>query len=112
MDGESLAAGAEVAGGSQRIAADENASFRPPERDLLPPVAHANEFELERRDWLLRDDVVRDAETTRERSAITVVAVEQLEHTRRLAGSADAFLDSLGVNRIDQPDALVDDQSM
>jgi len=112
METEPLAARAEVSGGTQRVAADENTPFGPPERDLLPPAAPADPPEFERRDRLLRDDMVRDAEPARERGAVTVVTVQQLEHARRLAGDADSRLDSLGVDGVDQPDAFPDDERM
>ena len=44
--------------------------------------------------------------------AVTIVAVEQLEHTGWRAGRADALLDTDPVHRVDHPDATVHDESV
>jgi len=53
---------------------------------------------------------VLDAEPPCERGAVTVVTVEQLQHPGRLAGGTDSFFDAVTVDRIDEPDATVDDK--
>ena len=94
---------------AERIGADEDAALRPPERDLLPPAAAQHGQEPERRAReRLRDDVHRNAEPLGESGAVAVVPVDQLDHAGRLAERADALLDALAVDRIDQPDAAVD----
>ncbi len=44
--------------------------------------------------------------------AITVVAVEQLEHAGGSSRRADAFLDAIAVDRVDHPDAAVRHESV
>jgi hypothetical protein len=53
---------------------------------------------------------VRHAEPLRPRRAATLVAVEQLQHTCRLAQRAHALVELGRVDRIDQPDAALDKQ--
>ena len=54
--------------------------------------------------------MVFHAEPARERGAVTVVTVEQLQDPGRFAGSTYSFFDAVTVDRIDQPDATVDDK--
>src|SRR6266545_7722113 len=105
MDAEPLAAGAEVACSAEDVRADEHALGRPPERDLSPAAAHADRQELERPERLLRHDVMRDAESVRERGAVAVVPVEELDDSGRRSRGTDALLQSVHVDRIDKPDA-------
>ena len=55
----------------------------------------------------LRHDVERNAEPRRERGAVAVVPVEELDHARRLAEPAHALREPVDVDRVDQPDAAV-----
>jgi hypothetical protein len=112
MQREALVARAVAARCAECVAAHEHAPLGPPDGDLLPAPAHPHHSKLERRKRLLRDDVVRHAESSSERSAVAVVAIEELDDAGRLARSADALQDSLTVERVDQPDAFVDDQRM
>lgn len=105
MDAEELAACPVVPGGAEDVAAGEDACFGPPERHFLPAAARPD---LAKRKWSerpARDDVMRNAEPLCERSAVTVVTVEQLDDACGLARSADSFFDSVTVDRVDQPDA-------
>jgi hypothetical protein len=54
--------------------------------------------------------LVLDAQPARELCAVAVVTVEQLQDSGRLAGGPDSFFDTVTVNRIDEPDATVDDK--
>ena len=45
-----------------------------------------------------------------ERRAVALVAVEQLDDAARLAGGAHPLVQAGDVERIDQPDAAVDDE--
>jgi hypothetical protein len=58
------------------------------------------------------DAVMTNAEPPCERRAVAVVPIEQLQDTCRSAGGADAFLDSVPIDRIDQPDTAVNDERM
>src|SRR5215211_1675680 len=112
MEREPLAARKHRRRGSEHIGAYQHARLGPPKRDLPPEPALADHPELERSavDRPARNDVVRDAEALRKRTAIASVAVEELDHARRTAGAAQSFLHSFGVNRVDYPDAAVDDE--
>jgi hypothetical protein len=107
VNGEKLAPGSVVPCGTERIGADENALFRPPERDLVPAAVRPNRAERKRAERLARDDVVRDAEPARQGFAAALVPVEELDDTGNLTGDTDPFLDAVGVDRIDYPDATV-----
>ena len=56
--------------------------------------------------------MVTNTKAGSERRAVTIVAVEQLEHTCWSTGRADAFLDAVPVDGVDHPDAPVHDESM
>src|SRR5919204_5531328 len=99
-----------VARPPERVRADEDATLRPPERDLVPPPPLAHVDELELSNLVPRDDVMRDAKADGEASAVTVVAMDELNDTCRLAGGAHPLLDPLDDNGIDQPDASVRDE--
>jgi hypothetical protein len=55
---------------------------------------------------------VRHAEPLRPRGAVALVAVEQLQHRRRLAEGAHALLDAVAEHRIDQVDTSIDPQGV
>jgi hypothetical protein len=50
---------------------------------------------------------MRDAEARRERGAVAGVPVDELQHPGRLAERADALLDPVAVDRVDEPHAAV-----
>lgn len=110
MQREPLVACAVIARSAECVAAHEHAPPRPPERNLLPTPAHPHDAKLERRQLLLRNDVVRHPEPGRKGGAVAVVTVEELDHTGRLTGAANALLHSVTVERIDQPDASAFDE--
>jgi len=56
--------------------------------------------------------VALDAEPAGELGAVTVVTVEQLQDSGRLAGGTDSLFDAVTVKGIDEPDATVDDKPM
>lgn len=55
---------------------------------------------------------MRDTEAARKLGTVPIVSIEQLDDTRGLAGGADPVLDAVAGDRIDQPDATVDDEGM
>jgi hypothetical protein len=112
MDREPLVAGPEVRRSSERVGADEHSAAGPPERDLFPGAAVLEGDGSEGPKRPLRNHVVADTEPGSKGSAVAVVPVEQLEDTRRRAGRADPLLHSVSVNRIDQPDPAVLDESV
>jgi hypothetical protein len=112
MNPEPLFAGEEVVDGPERIAADEDTSFRPPEGDLLPPAPHPDRNQLERRHAHGGYDAVRYAETLRQLGAVPVMTVEQLKDPGRLADAPDPILHAVAEERIDHPDAAGDDESV
>lgn len=107
MHCEALAPGTEVVGGAERIPEGEDPSFRPPERDLLPDEPAADRNELERRDRRPWDDVMRNVEARRERRAIALVPIDQLENAGGNPCRADAIPQLLRVERVDQPDTAL-----
>jgi hypothetical protein len=110
VDADRLAAQGEgVRHGSEGIRADEHASLRPPEGDLVPPEAADERDDLEGRgrQAVERHAVVRDAEPPRYLCAGAVVAVEQLHDPSRSAQSPDPLLELARVGRIDDPYAPV-----
>ena len=74
-----------------------------------PVLPHRQRLEGRAVDALPRT-AQRDAETGRPRRAVTVVAVEQLQHAGGLAERAHALLELRSVDRVDQPDASLDAQ--
>lgn len=112
MDPDELPACSVVPRGAECVAADEDTLSSPPERDFLPTAARADLAKRKRPERPARDDVMRDAEPLCERSAVAIVAVEQLDDSCRLAGSADSFLDSVTVDRVDHPDAAFHHERM
>ena len=111
VDADRLLARAEERDRPERVGAHEDALLRPPERDLLPePVAHDGQHRERRARQLPWRDVVRHLEPRGHCRGGTVVAVEQLEHARRLAEREHVLLDALRLDRIDEPDAAVDDE--
>ena len=112
MDCQPLVPGTEVRRGAEHVGADEHAAVGPPERDFLPGTAVLDVDAGERTERAVRDEVVADAEPSREFGAGAVVPVEQLDHARGGAGRPDALLDALPVDRVDHPDAAVHDEGV
>jgi hypothetical protein len=110
MNPERLVACEEVVHRPERVAADEDTSLGPPEGDLLPPAAHPDRNELERRHTRGGYDVMRHTETLRKLGAVSVVTVEQLQDTGRLAGGPDPIFYVVAEERIDRPDAAGEDE--
>jgi hypothetical protein len=111
---EPLAADAQLRNRPDGIGADQNPLLRPPERDLLPAAALTDVEALERCavDRSAGDDVVRNPEALGESAAVTVVTVEQLDHSGGLPHSAKAVVDAVRFERIDEPDAPVGDHGV
>src|SRR5438552_4178180 len=72
---------------ADRVGANERPLLREPERDLVPPAPPQERQHLERRTrrGLLRNLVVGDAELLGDGTAVTAVAVEQLQDAGRVA---------------------------
>jgi hypothetical protein len=107
MHGEPFRAGAEVFRGSERVRQDEHAPLRPPQRHLFPGAPRPDWNELKRADAGPRHHVVGNAEPRSERRAIAIVPIEQLEDACRSSGCADALVEPVPVECVDQPDAAV-----
>ena len=108
MDAEALAMRGEVAGGPERIADDEDGAARLPERHLLPDRVPGDAEELET--WVGLPDAhadVTDAKPSRDRLAVAVMAVEELEDRLGLAKLRDALVDSRRVHGVDHEDPSV-----
>jgi hypothetical protein len=114
MQRKPLAGDAQLGNRAERVSANEDPRLLPPERDLLPEPALADEQELEGRalDPFPRHDVMRHAEPSGERRAVAVVPIEELDHPGRLARGTHSLLDSLPVDRIQEPEAAVHDENM
>jgi hypothetical protein len=86
----------------------------PPERGLLPEAALADEQELERDavEPSERHDVMRNAEARGEGGAVAIVPVKQLDHPAGLAEGANPLVNTLAVDRVDDPDPPVCQQSV
>jgi hypothetical protein len=95
---------------AESIGADERAADRLPQRDFAPPAPVANRQYLERDVDGLEGTVMDDAESGRPRCTAALVTVEQLKDPGGLAERAHATLELRCVNRIDEPDAPVDDE--
>jgi hypothetical protein len=111
MQADALAGRAEVADRAERVRADERARRRLPERYLSPPPTLSHRQDLERRiaDRLPGAEV-RHTEALRPRGAAALVAIEQLQHARRLAERAHALLELRHIDGVGQPDAALDDE--
>ena len=107
MDAKMLAARTEVRRRPERVREHDDATFGPPQRDLLPPATSPDPAELEGRDGLLGNGEMRHAEALRQSRAIAVVPVEQLEHSRGRARCPDPLLHPYAVHWIDHPDTSV-----
>ena len=105
MNPEPLVACEEVVHSPERIGADQHTSLGPTEGHFLPPAAHPDRNELERRHARGGYNVMRHAEALRQLGAVSVVPVEQLQDPGRLAGGADPLLHAVAQDWIDRPDA-------
>jgi hypothetical protein len=105
---EALSRRAEVGDRPERVGADEDAPLGPPEGNLPPEGVARDREELVRRagDPPGRDDVVRYTEPRGDRRAVTVVAIEQLEHPARLPKRERPLLCFRPRDRVDEPDAV------
>ncbi len=110
VDGKALLSRAVVGSGTESVRAGEQPLLRPPQRHFSPAAPRDDRQEREGRDRLGRHHVMANAETCRERRAVTVVPVEQLDHAGRLACRANPLLHSLAVDGVDHPDAAADDE--
>ena len=110
MDCQAVVPSPEVGRGAEHVGADEHVAVGPPERDFLPGTAVLEGDAGERTERAVRDEVVADAEPSREFGAGAVVPVEQLDHACGGAGRPNALLDALSVDRVDHPDAAVHDE--
>ena len=99
MHAETLAAGAEVVDGSDGVRAEQDTPIGPPERHFLPATARAHRQELERPEPFPGDDMMRNAEASRERGAVAVVTVQQLNDSGRCSYASERVV----VEGIDQP---------
>jgi hypothetical protein len=106
MQADRLTSRAKVRKRAQRIGAHKELPFGPPERDLGPESASADGDEGKRRPRQRRRHLVqRHAEPGGERLTRALVAIEELDHARRLAERPDAVVDALAFDRVDRPDA-------
>lgn len=110
VHGEPLVWRVEVARRPERVCGHQHTGLRPPERDFFPEPAVADGDEVERRDRLTRYDVERYTKTRGQRRAVTVVPVEQLDHSGGRAGRAHTILHTVAVDGVDQPDVVADDE--
>jgi len=85
MDTEPLTRSGEVGDRADRVGTDEHARICPPQRHLLPEAVRLHRQERERADRLPRYDPVRDVEARRDRRAVALVPVEELDHPARLS---------------------------
>jgi hypothetical protein len=106
MHGEPLLPGAEVRRRAEGVRTDEHPVVFPPESDFAPAALVADRKELERPEPFVRDDVMRDAQSRGDRGAVTVMTVEELDHTLDVAEVGDAPI----VDGIDEPRAAVGDE--
>jgi len=109
MQAEPLARRAKVGDRSERVRADEHTLLGPPERDFLPDALARDREELERRavDLPGRNEMMRNPEPGGDCAAVTVVAVEELEHPVGLPQPARPLLRLEPGEGIDQPHAAV-----
>jgi hypothetical protein len=111
VQAQRLAGRAKVRECSDRVSADEDAARRPPERNLSPPAVLQDRKEVEGCAFYpLGHDVVGDAEPSCKGGAVAVVPVEELDHAARLGERARPLLGVSPSDRIDEPDASVDEQ--
>jgi DNA polymerase (family X) len=107
VDAEWLVSRAEVAEAPERVAADEDLLLRKPERDLAPePASHDRQHDERRpRHVGERRDVEGDSEPVGDLSAVTLVAVDELDDSGRLAERADPLVEAGAVDDVGQPHA-------
>jgi hypothetical protein len=113
MEPDALARSTEVADGPERVGADERACRRLPECDLAPPPssAYRQSFEWRCCERLPRAEM-RHAEARSPHCTTALMTVEQLQHARRLAERTHALLELRCVDRVDQPDAALDEKGV
>ena len=114
VNAERLATRAEVAEAPERVAADQDSFLREPERDLPPePSAHDRQHdERGTRHVRERRQVEGNAEALRDRGAVALVTVDELDDSGRLAEGADPLVEARAVDDVRQPDASSDPQRM
>jgi hypothetical protein len=112
MHGETVPPGEEVVRRPECVAAEEDTPLRPPECDLVPETSALDRHELERADRVARHTMMRYAKPGGECGAVALMAIEQLEDAGRNAGGANSRVEAGPVERIDQPDTVVLDESV
>jgi hypothetical protein len=110
MHGETFAVGEEVVRRPECVAAEQDSPVRPPERDLVPEASTLDGSEFERADGVARHDVMRNAKPGGERRTVTLMAIEQLEDAGRSPGGTNSLVETVPVERIDQPDTAAVDE--
>ena len=110
MQAGRLVARAEERDRAERVGADEDAGA--PATRAPPPSTSGSASTGRNRNGVPGSDDGTTCSGTPSRSARAapsrLVPVEQLDHAGRLAERADALLDAVAVDRVDQPDAAVD----
>jgi hypothetical protein len=112
MHRQSLVPRSVIPRSAEHIRADEHAAIWPPKRDFVPRLGGPDGDEGKRAQRALGDNVVPDTEPSRKGGAVTVVTVEQLEDARGCARRANPLLDTVSVDGIDRPDAVVLDKGV
>lgn len=109
MDAEALAGRAEVAGAAEGVCADDDALLRKPERDLPPALEADDGSDDEGRSRQIgqRRDMERHTEPVRDRGAVALVPVEELDDAGRLAEGAEPVVEAVAVDRVGQPHTAV-----
>jgi DNA polymerase (family 10) len=110
VDADRLVGGAEVADRAERVADDQDPLRGEPERHLLPEPAADDRDHLERRvgDSVEGRHVERDAEAARDRGAVALVTVEELDHASGLPELRDSLVDPGPVEDVSQPNGVPD----
>ncbi len=111
MHADRLVAGAKERDRPQHVRAGEHTTLRPPERHLAPPAAADDGEELERQSGQRSGcHVERHAEPGCERSGVSAVAIEELDHAGRLAQRTNALVDARCLDRIEDPHPAAGDE--
>ena len=114
VDADGLAAGAEVAGGPDRLRHDQRPIGRRPDRDLVPELVADHRDGLESRSLHAVEGkpMVRDAEALGELGGVAVMAIEELQHAGRVPDREDPRVEPGDVGRVDDPDLAVEAHRM